>query len=202
MMSALTQRTQTRAWAIIAAALFVLVVTLASSPALAHSELESSTPAAGASVSSLTQIELVYGEAITPEFSTFALTDSMGMKVGLGAPTYDVTKTHVTVPLAQSLMAGKYSFGYSVLSVDGHTVAGSFSFTSTSGSSASSSTNVPTASPSDNNASGGGSNSALTYAIIGAVAGAVVVAVISWVMRRNAKKAEQSEPTDSSKPKK
>jgi methionine-rich copper-binding protein CopC len=167
---------------------FALVVTfgitLTAAPALAHSELESSTPAAGSSVSKLAEITLTFGEEVVPEFSKYTLVDSMGMTVALGEPKYDVTKTTATIPVAGEIMAADYVIGYAVLSIDGHPISGKVNFTSTAGgpSPTTSPTNTSTPTPSPSGDLTLAAN--IGYAVGGLVAGVIVVAVITIVVRR------------------
>lgn len=168
---------------------------------VAHSELESSTPADGASVSQFTEISLTFGEEITPEFSSYTLTDPMGMPVQLGTPTYDSTKTIVTVPVTALVGGGNYVVDYSVLSVDGHTVAGSIKFASTApvleghdmdGMDADHSRPPHADADHDHDATGAGGTdlSGLWYALIGAGVGAALVALIAVIGKRRRARAE------------
>lgn len=182
--------------------LFVAVVlamcgALSVSPAQAHSELESSTPAEGATVSTLTEITLTFGEAIVPEMSKYSLTDEMGMTVKLGEPSYDSTKTIVTVPLRALMMNGKQVIGYSVLSIDGHPIAGKINFTygapgKAGGPDGRDHSGTPGPGRDHQDMDGdhaGGSNTwaNLGYAAGGLVGGALIVVVITLVVRRRSK---------------
>lgn len=196
-----------RAVAVIVAAFVLLVVTLFPSGAQAHSELESSTPAEGASVSSLAEFSLTFGEEVTPEFSSYTLTDAGANPVQLGTPRYDATKMTVTVPLAQMVGGGDYTIGYSILSIDGHKVAGTVHFTSTAAAMGHEGHDMdgdhtgppPSGIPMDrdHNHDGfgsdgdddGDSDKAIWYALGGALLGAVIVAVIAWLIRRRGSKS-------------
>ncbi len=173
-----------------------LVGAVAFAPAAeAHSELESSTPAEGATVSTLTELKLTFGEAVVPEMSKYTLTDEMGMVAKLGEPTYDSTKTIVTIPLRSIIMGGKQVIGYAVLSIDGHPISGKINFTMAGGA---------MGAPGDKDHSGmprpdgdhhdldGDHNAGATsnvwanigYAAGGLVGGALVVLIITLVARR------------------
>ena len=167
--------------------LAILSLAFVATPATAHSELEASTPAQGATVSHLEQFTLTFGEAIVPEYSKYTLTDSMGMTVELGTPTYDVTKTVVTVPVTGDLMAAKYSIGYAILSVDGHPISGKVSFTSTAV--GPTPTPTPTPSPSPQPSPSGDSTllANIGYAAAGLIGGAIIVVIITLVVRRRRK---------------
>ncbi len=169
------------------AVIVAIALGFAATPATAHSELEASTPAQGATVSHLEQFTLTFGEAIVPEYSKYTLVDSMGMAVALGTPTYDVTKTVVTVPVTGELMAAKYNIGYAILSVDGHPVSGKVSFTSTAV--GPTPTPTPTPSPSPQPSPSGDSTllANLGYAAAGLIGGAIIVVIIRLVVRRRRK---------------
>jgi methionine-rich copper-binding protein CopC len=167
--------------------LAILSLAFVATPATAHSELEASTPAQGATVSHLEQFTLTFGEAIVPQYSKYTLTDSMGMTVELGTPTYDVTKTVVTVPVTGDLMAAKYAIGYAILSVDGHPISGKVSFTSTAV--GPTPTPTPTPSPSPQPSPSGDSTllANIGYAAAGLIGGAIIVVIITLVFRRRRK---------------
>ena len=177
--------------ALVAAVLFL------GAPAHAHSELESSTPAEGATVSKLTEITMTFGEAIVPEMSKYTLTDEMGMAVALGEPVYDSTKMIVTIPLRSLMMTGKQVIGYSVLSIDGHPISGRINFTNSAPGMAGgpddpdhSGVPQPEGDHHDNDGGheeGSGVWANVGYAAGGLVAGAIVVLVITLVVRRRAK---------------
>ncbi len=154
------------------------------SAASAHSELEDSSPAAGESVASLPQVTLTFGEEVVPKFSTYTLTDPAGAAVTLGDPSYDSTKTTVTIPVTGNLVGGKYTIGYAILSIDGHPISGKVAFTSTAAGSAVAPTRTPliTSAPQQN--SGAPTGTYLTAIILGGGIGILaLVAVISLVIR-------------------
>ena len=156
-------------------------------PASAHSELEASTPAEGASVSTLTEFTLTFGEEVVPEFSKYTLVDSMGMVVTLGAPKYDVTKTTVTVPVTGELMAAKYAIGYAVLSIDGHPISGKVNFTSTAAAPTPTPSPTQTATPAPSPSGDSTLLANIGYAALGLVGGVIVVLIITVVVRRRNK---------------
>ena len=98
--------------------------------ATAHSELEESSPAQGASVSTVTELVLTFGEGVVPDYSTVVLADASDIVVQLGEPTYDTTSTIMTIPIVSgALPNGDYVAGYRIVSVDGHPIAGEVDFT-------------------------------------------------------------------------
>jgi len=221
---AITRRSVAAVTALVAL-LTIFVLLVAASPAHAHSELVSSTPAEGASVKMVGQLSLTFGEAIEPEFSKYTLTGSNNQTISLGTPKYDVAKTTVAIPVTQIVGGGTYVIGYSVLSVDGHTVAGKINFTSTAAtmgggmhgpdgdhSMGPRPSGMPGMDhdhdhmmPGDNPGAGNSSNngSAIWYAVGGAILGAAIVAVIAWLLRRRKKAAtdegDASSDSDSAK---
>ena len=217
---AVARRSTQRTVALVIVAFLACALTLWANPAKAHSELEASTPAEGASVSALAEFSLTFGEGVTPEFSTYTLTDATQASIKLGTPRYDTTKQIVTVPVAQMIGGGEYIIGYSILSVDGHKVAGTVHFTSTAvamgheGHGPGDHTGPPPSGmPMDRDhdhdgfgPSGDGDNDsgkAIWFALGGALLGAVIVAVIAWLIRRRGNKVDpdagaSDEPTTTS----
>ena len=97
--------------------------------ATAHSELEESTPTPGSTVSVVTELVFLFGEAVVPDYSTVVLTDGAGVTAELGAPTYDTLATTMTVPIATgALPNGDYVAGFRIVSIDGHPIAGEVDF--------------------------------------------------------------------------
>ena len=163
--------------------IFALVlVTFGFSSAQAHSELEASTPAAGSSVSHLEQFTLTFDAALVPEFSKYTLVSSSGTLVKLGTPTYDVTKTVVTVPVTGELSSGKYLIGFAILSVDGHPVAGEVAFTSTAV--GPTPTPTPTPSPAPKPAVDTSGAVKVAFAIVGLGVPVIIVAIVLFRRRR------------------
>jgi len=100
--------------------------------ATAHSELEESSPAQGATLSSVTELVLTFGEGVVPDYSTVVLADASDIVVELGTPTYDTTSTVMTIPIVSgALPNGDYVAGFRIVSVDGHPIAGEVDFTVT-----------------------------------------------------------------------
>jgi methionine-rich copper-binding protein CopC len=96
----------------------------------AHSELEESTPAAGSTLSNVTELVFLFGEEVVPDYSTVVLTNSAGIMAELGTPTYDTLATTMTVPIVSgALPDGAYIAGFRIVSIDGHPIAGEVDFT-------------------------------------------------------------------------
>jgi methionine-rich copper-binding protein CopC len=117
--------------AILVVALAVVGPALITPPAMAHAELTRALQAAGASlVQSPLSIRLTFSEAVDPTVSSIELYGSDGRRVGGvekpttapgGAPALQARLTTV-------LTDGLYTVEWRTISVDGHAVAGAYSF--------------------------------------------------------------------------
>jgi len=93
-------------------------------PACAHPQLQSSTPAANASVKSPKLISLRFTETLEPAFSGAILTDAAGKTVPVSA---SVGSTAITlIPFA--LKPGAYKVTWHSVGHDTHRVNGNFGF--------------------------------------------------------------------------
>jgi methionine-rich copper-binding protein CopC len=130
-----------------ALALVVLPLSLAS-PASAHDELVSTLPADGASVADApTEVSLTFGEEAQKLGTSVVVIDAAGKRLGDGPVVVDGPL--VTQAITPPTVAGKVRVAYRVVSVDGHPVTGTFSFTVSAVSSPSESPSDPaSASPS------------------------------------------------------
>jgi copper resistance protein C len=115
-----------------------LVVTLlgivgmlaAAAPAFAHSQLEGSDPADGASLDAgPPRITLTFNEDMPPGFDVVTVVGPDGKVWQNGEVT--TSGPTVSVPVAPLGPAGRYQVGYRVVSADGHPVQGRTSFTLT-----------------------------------------------------------------------
>lgn len=96
-------------------------------PASAHTELESASPANGAVLASSPKTaRLVFSEKVTPVATGIGLRSSDGSKIPTGE-AYRTAGT-VVVPIEATLAAGGYLLSYKVVSADGHPVAGTIAF--------------------------------------------------------------------------
>jgi len=110
--------------------LTLMVLPLLASPAAAHAELVSSTPAASTSlVQPPAEVELTFSEPIDLATAVVELLDpSQNAVPGIGEPALDQRGVVVTVQLP-ALDPGVYTVSYQVVSaVDGHATAGLFAF--------------------------------------------------------------------------
>ncbi|MGC5309843.1 copper resistance CopC family protein [Micromonospora zamorensis] len=106
-----------------------LAVLLApAAPAWAHNALRESSPTRDAQVASAPErVDLAFAERLDPQFTTIVVTNADKQPVSAGKPT--VSGVRATQPLAAGLAAGTYTVAYRVVSVDGHPVQGSYTFT-------------------------------------------------------------------------
>lgn len=146
--------------AVLAAALVGGLATLAilagASPASAHTQLTSSTPANGETVPTAPDhVELLFAQHLLG-LGAVAVEGPAGASVAAGEAVLDGAT--VTQPLAANRPAGTYRLAYRVVSADGHPVSGEITFTATAAtgqpsprpSAASASTgpaSIPTATP-------------------------------------------------------
>jgi copper resistance protein C len=107
-----------------------LALLLGATPALAHTRLQSSDPADGASLDTAPQhVALTFNEEMTPGFSTLTVVGPDGTHYETGEVGAEAGTVSVAVlPLGP---AGQYKIGYRVVSADGHPVSGELSFTLT-----------------------------------------------------------------------
>jgi methionine-rich copper-binding protein CopC len=102
----------------------------AAAPAFAHSQLEGSDPADGASLDAgPPQISLTFNEDMPPGFDVVTVVGPDGKVWQNGEVT--TSGPTVSVPVAPLGPAGRYQVGYRVVSADGHPVQGTTSFTLT-----------------------------------------------------------------------
>ena len=72
-------------------------------------------------------VTLVFSEVLDPEFTTIVVSDAARRPIPASVPAIDTATG--TVTLHRPLSNGTYLVGYRVVSVDGHTVPGSYVFT-------------------------------------------------------------------------
>lgn len=108
--------------------LTALSLLLGSAPAWAHTELESSTPAADAAVPTApSTVALTFSEDVPANLATITVTGPDGQRYEAGKPTASgPTLTAALRPLGP---AGAYTIDYRVVSDDGHPVSGAVPFT-------------------------------------------------------------------------
>ncbi|KAB2382315.1 copper resistance CopC family protein [Actinomadura montaniterrae] len=110
--------------AVLAAALGAVTAT----PALAHTQLVSSTPGKGESAAGVTEVKLVFSDKIST--AKVVVKDAHGKAFQSGAAEH--AGTTVTQKLTGALPAGSYTVAYRVVGADGHPVqADGLTFTAT-----------------------------------------------------------------------
>ena len=113
------------------AALVVLFTVLLGTPsALAHTELQKSSPAAGASLAAPpSEVSLTFGEAVRLPANPIRVTGPDGAVLTVGQAT--VAGATVTAPVTATGPAGAYTLTWQVISDDGDTLRGTVRFTLT-----------------------------------------------------------------------
>lgn len=111
---------------------FLAASLLVASVAQAHLALESSTPAANASVSAPQQIELVFNEKLVPRASRLVL-NSLGSDGTANAEHSEIEVINdgktLRATLHHSLKAGTYQVQWRGVGEDNHPMTGEFTFT-------------------------------------------------------------------------
>jgi methionine-rich copper-binding protein CopC len=111
------------------AALAVTILVPLGSP-LAHSLLVRSQPERRATVTRPPeQVRLWFGERIEPAYARLSVWDAEGTQVDAGDAAVDPADPTMLAVRTPGLRAGRYTVRYRVLSVDGHIVESSFTFT-------------------------------------------------------------------------
>jgi methionine-rich copper-binding protein CopC len=180
-----------------------LAVFATAGPAAAHTELESSDPAEGATVAAApTSIKLTFGEAVTVPKDPIQVTGPDGAKWTIG--TVSLAGPVVSAPVQATGPAGAYTISYQVISDDGDAVKGAVHFTLSAPASSSSAapTSAPTSAPAASTpaaspsvapsaaASSGGGFPAWAWILIGVVVLAAVVAGFVLRSRRSSGSGE------------
>lgn len=107
------------------ALLFAGMVFFGATPAAAHADLVSMTPAAGSTVSELSVVTLTFSEDITALGSAVVVLDPNGVEIQTGLTAQGVD---VSVPVNTPTIVGEYIVNYRVVSVDAHVIKGSQTF--------------------------------------------------------------------------
>jgi copper resistance protein C len=106
----------------------IVAVLLPGAPAWAHAQLVSADPAKDATLTKApSSVTLTFSERLNPDFTTIVVSDTGQQRIPASAPT--VTAAAGSVTLSQPLGNGSYTVAYRVVSVDGHTLQGSYIFT-------------------------------------------------------------------------
>jgi methionine-rich copper-binding protein CopC len=106
----------------------VAALVLLAGPAAAHTELESSSPAEGATLSEApTQVQLTFGEPVTLPPDALKITGRDGTAWPVGTPA--VAGTVVTAPVTPAGPAQAYTLTWQAVATDGDNVTGTVHFT-------------------------------------------------------------------------
>ena len=115
--------------AIISALVAGLLMAAWASTVGAHVELISSSPVAGANLSTIpTDVTITFDDELDPDLSHFEVTDSASVQVGSGAVDLTVADRNVMTGPVTIAAPGVYNVSYTVAGVDGHVLKGTFSF--------------------------------------------------------------------------
>lgn len=114
---------------VVAALLSLLLLPAAESPASAHAQLRSATPAAGATVASApAEISLNFSESLEAAFSTIIVRNALGKRVDKIDAHLDA-KDHKTMRVSLPPLAkGIYIVEWRALTTDTHRTEGAFIF--------------------------------------------------------------------------
>lgn len=114
----------------VAAVALASAATVLAGAALGHSLLQSSSPAAGATLGSApTTVKLTFGEPPDPRLSSVKVLDASGNSVAAGSATIDSTDHNSLDVVLSGLRDGVYTVSWRTVSaVDGHVAAGAFAF--------------------------------------------------------------------------
>ena len=113
------------------AALLLLTTAIAvagAAPALAHTSLSASVPAAGATVTTdVDAVRLVFSQPVSPREATVVVSSADGVDLADGPA--QVSGATVVQPVDRLVGAGGYRLSYRVLADDGHPITGQVRFT-------------------------------------------------------------------------
>jgi methionine-rich copper-binding protein CopC len=112
-------------------AVLALGAALAAVPAVAvaHAELVSSDPEAGANLETApSEVTITFDDELGPDGSGFTVTDHHGDEVGSGTLDLDIADRNVLAGAVSISEPGVYTVEWTVVGIDGHEISGSFSF--------------------------------------------------------------------------
>ena len=112
--------------------MIVLALAIWPAQAFAHLRLESSRPAQGDTVRvPLSEISIVFTQAVDPRYTSLTLVDNAGQEVTLGTllPVGTGKTREFVYRLTHPVVAGAFVVRWKTVGTDGHVVTGSFDFT-------------------------------------------------------------------------
>lgn len=104
-------------------------LTLSATSAFAHAHLETSTPAANATVASPASVTLHFTEALEARFSAFSITDAHGQAINAPSHPDPANAAILEATPATPLAPGLYHVAWHLVAQDGHRMRGTFDFT-------------------------------------------------------------------------
>ncbi len=106
----------------------LLAILAPASPAWAHTRLLTASPAKDTVLTSApATVTLTFSERLNPDFTTIVVSDTARQPIPAAKPAVDGGSG--TITLGRVLGNGAYTVAYRVVSSDGHTVQGSYTFT-------------------------------------------------------------------------
>ena len=106
-----------------------LLMAASTSAVAGHVELVSSSPTAGANLSTIpAEVTIIFDDELDPDLSHFEVTDAASVEVGSGAVDLTVADRNVMTGPATITAPGVYTVSYTVGGIDGHLLEGTFSF--------------------------------------------------------------------------
>lgn len=112
------------------AILLTAALGLAATAANAHPRLQTSNPAAGATLKAAPKdIRMSFSEELVPNFTGLELKNAGGKSIPTGKATLvPGDNKKIVVPIGARLTAGTYNVAWHAVSADTHRVSGSYSF--------------------------------------------------------------------------
>ena len=106
-----------------------LLIAASASVVAAHVEPISSSPVAGANLSTIpSEVTITFDDELDPDLSHFEVTDAASVQVGSGEVDLTVADRNVMTGPVTITAPGVYTVSYTVAGVDGHVLEGTFSF--------------------------------------------------------------------------
>ena len=116
-----------RQWALRIAVTAAL--SLSATSAFAHAHLETSIPAANATVASPASVTLHFTEPLEARFSGFEIADVQGHAINAASHPDPANAAVLVATPARPLAAGPYHVTWHIVAQDGHRMRGAFDFT-------------------------------------------------------------------------
>jgi len=111
-----------------AALIGLLAISWSAGSANAHTKVSGSTPADGATVTSLDSVSVTFVDPVLGKFASIAMTAEDDQPVPLSEPAVKSDTVTATLP-GGSPGPGRYVVSYRAVALDGHPITGSIAFT-------------------------------------------------------------------------